>query len=56
MIEGNQSSMKKLVDDSGWRWSEEKMILCVFFLRAFCAAHTMKIVEFFGAASRRLRT
>jgi len=47
--------MKKLSDDSRWRWSEEKMILCVFFVRVFCAAHMMKIVEFFGAASRRLR-
>ena len=38
--------MKKLSDDSRQRWSEEKMILCVFFVRAFYAAHTIKIVEF----------
>ena len=38
--------MKKLSDDSRRRWSEEKMILCMLFVRAFCAAHTMKIVDF----------
>ena len=38
--------MKKLLDDSRRRWRDEKMILCMLFVRAFGAAHMMKIVEF----------
>ena len=28
---------EEVSDDSGRRWSEEKMILCVFFVHVFCA-------------------